>query len=127
MATCDVPTLFADSKCFFTATPGQWDVLQLALLCRIYQALVPMASCNVQTLMDDAACFYALKGGEWRVLMLQLLCEINTNIVNALPLCGHGSPEGVVTGTICGQSYLDLDTNTSYSFAGTVGTNTGWV
>lgn len=42
-------------------------------------------------------------------------------------LSGHGSPEGVVTGDIQGQTYLDLDSNALWSFAGTIGTDTGWV
>lgn len=42
-------------------------------------------------------------------------------------LSGNGSPEGVVTGEEQGQTYLDLDTGGLWAFAGTPGTNTGWV
>jgi len=41
-------------------------------------------------------------------------------------LSGSGAPEGVVTGEIIGQTYLDTDDNALYSFNGVVGENTGW-
>jgi hypothetical protein len=47
--------------------------------------------------------------------------------VGANFLSGNGSPEGVVTGAIQGQTYLDLDSGALWAFAGTVGTDTGWV
>ena len=127
MSTCAVQPLLDDSGCFEALTSGQWQVVQLQLLCQILQALDPVATCNVQTLMDDANCFNALTPGQWRVVELQLLCDIKTSIINALPLCGTGSPEGVVPGLICGQLYTDTSTGTKYTFTGTVGTNTGWV
>lgn len=126
MATCSPQELLDDAPCFNALAPGQWQLVQLVLLCRILQALDPVATCNVQSLLDEAACFGALTPGQWRVVELQLLCEINANLVNALPLCGNGDPNGVVTGTICGQSYTDLDTGAEYRFQGVVGTNTGW-
>jgi hypothetical protein len=42
-------------------------------------------------------------------------------------LAGHGDPEGVVTATLQGQVYTDLDTGTLYKFVGTAGTAVGWV
>lgn len=42
-------------------------------------------------------------------------------------LSGNGDPNGVKTGTVVGQTYLDLDDNALWVFAGTPGTNTGWV
>jgi hypothetical protein len=86
-----------------------------------------MAECDVADLLADAACFAALPPGLLQLVQTQLLCEINTNIVNALPLCGSGDPNGVETGTICGQSYTDTATGAEYRFQGVVGTNTGWV
>jgi hypothetical protein len=41
-------------------------------------------------------------------------------------LSGHGSPEGVETGTFQGQPYTDIDTGGVYTFIGTPGANTGW-
>jgi hypothetical protein len=40
---------------------------------------------------------------------------------------GNGDPNGVVTGQIQGQTYLDKDDNELWVFGGTVGANTGWV
>lgn len=40
---------------------------------------------------------------------------------------GSGEPEGVVTGIYEGQTYVDRDTGTRWSFLGTPGENTGWV
>lgn len=121
MATCSPQELLDDAPCFNALVPGQWQAVQLVLLCRILQALDPVATCNVQSLLDEAACFGALTPGQWRVVELQLLCEINANLANALPLCGEGDPnvEGVA-GTICGQTYLDILTNTTYTWNGTV-------
>jgi len=48
-------------------------------------------------------------------------------VIGDLFLTGHGSPEGVVTGTVEGQLYTDLDTGAKYTFTGTVGTKIGWV
>lgn len=42
-------------------------------------------------------------------------------------LSGNGSPEGVVTGTVVGQTYLNLTDGGMWAFAGTAGQNTGWV
>lgn len=42
-------------------------------------------------------------------------------------LSGIGDPEGVKTGQVQGQTYLDVSTGRLWSFAGTPGTNTGWV
>lgn len=56
------------------------------------------------------------------------LAEIITELIGqSLFKCGHGDPNGVETGAFCNQPYLDLDTNTRWAFAGTPGTNTGWV
>lgn len=38
MATCDTATLFANSSCFTCLTPGQWQILELQLLCEIVAA-----------------------------------------------------------------------------------------
>lgn len=132
MATCSVQSLATDAACFAAETSGQLDALQAVLLCRILQALDPVAECNVQDLMNDAACFAALPLGMLKVIQVQLLCEINTNISAALPLSGNGSPEGVVTGAVVGQTYVDIDpTSPTYQsefrFFGTPGTNTGWI
>src|SRR5690348_660855 len=127
MATCNVQSLMDDAPCFNALVPGQWQLVELVLLCRILQALDPLASCNIQSLLDDAACFNELMPGQQRLAELVLLCNISTAIVNALPLCGTGSPEGVVTGTICGQLYTDTSTGTKYTFTGVVGTKIGWV
>lgn len=91
------------------------QITVLALLCRLTQILSPMASCNVQELLDEAACFATLKPGERDIVQLQLLCNINSTIINALPICGQGNPNtnGVV-GTVCGQLYLDTDSDTYY-------------
>jgi hypothetical protein len=41
-------------------------------------------------------------------------------------LAGPGAPEGVVTGSKQGQTYVDLDSGTASFFLGTVGTKIGW-
>ncbi len=56
-----------------------------------------------------------------------LIAEEVAKVIGDLFLSGHGSPEGVVTGTVEGQLYTDVDTGTKYTFIGTVGTNIGWV
>lgn len=121
MATCAVQPLLDDAACFAATTAGQLQWLQTVLLCRILQALDPMAECDVQGLLDDAACFAALPAGVLQLVQAQLLCNINTNIVNALPLCGSGDPNtnGTGNGTICGQTYVDTGTNTVYHWNGT--------
>jgi hypothetical protein len=42
-------------------------------------------------------------------------------------LSGNGDPNGSVTGTVVGQTYVDLDDNALWVFTGTPNTNTGWV
>lgn len=88
-----------------------------------------MASCDVQTLLDDATCFMAVQPFTLQALQAQLLCNIEAAVPTSGTnfLSGNGSPEGVVTGEVQGQTYLDLDSGALYSFGGTVGTNTGWV
>jgi len=38
MATCDTASLFANSSCFTCLTLGQWQILELQLLCEILNA-----------------------------------------------------------------------------------------
>lgn len=88
-----------------------------------------MAACDVQTLLNDANCFMAMPEFVLDAIQSQLLCSISQTInAGAGPgfLSGHGSPEGVVTGSIQGQTYDDLDTGTLYTFNGTPGTKIGW-
>lgn len=35
MAQCDIDALMANAKCFTCLTPGQQDILKLALLCNV--------------------------------------------------------------------------------------------
>lgn len=56
-----------------------------------------------------------------------LIIEEVDRLVGDLFLVGHGSPEGVVTGTVRGQLYTDEDTGSKYTFLGVVGQNIGWV
>lgn len=35
MAQCDVNSLFANAKCFACLSPGEWQILELQLLCEI--------------------------------------------------------------------------------------------
>lgn len=133
MAVCATQPLLDDASCFFALMPGQWEVVKLALLCRILQAIDPVASCNVQTLMNDAACFFALKGGEWKALELQLLCEIST----ALGASGgcvvfakrhaadFADPNGNVTGCP-GDVYVRTSTGVLWKKLSGDNTNTGW-
>ena len=88
-----------------------------------------MATCDYQALLDDASCFAALPPAILEVVKAQLLCNIGAALASGTAgfLSGSGSPEGVVNGAIQGQIYTDLDTDTLYTFTGTVGTNTGWV
>lgn len=84
-------------------------------------------ACDYQTLLDDAACFAAMPEEILRVQQTQLLCELSGIVSGgAGPLAGSGTPEGVQTGQIAGQTYFRTDNNTLYAFGGTVGTNTGW-
>jgi hypothetical protein len=88
-----------------------------------------MAACDINALLADAKCFFAMPEFVIDVAQAALLCNISTTISGGGGpgfLSGHGSPEGVVTGAIQGQTYEDLDTGALYLFAGTPGTNTGW-
>lgn len=38
MATCDVNSLFANAQCFACLSPGEWQILELQLLCEILAA-----------------------------------------------------------------------------------------
>lgn len=118
MATCDPNELLAEGKCFGCLTIQQLEVVEAQLLCNLLQALDPMASCDINELLADGKCFGCLTSYQLRQIQAQLLCNINALIVNALPLCGNGSPVGVVTGTVCGQTYLNLDDNETSTWNG---------
>jgi hypothetical protein len=38
MATCNVQTLLRNAACFGCLSPGEWDILELQLLCEILNA-----------------------------------------------------------------------------------------
>lgn len=81
MAQCDVQTLMTQAGCFSSCLRyGQQMYVELALLCKILQALDPMASCDVQTLLNNAKCFACLQPSEMDIVRLQLLCEISDGI-----------------------------------------------
>jgi hypothetical protein len=48
MATCNIQTLLSNASCFACLSPGEWDVVELQLLCEILNA--PGSSgLNIQT------------------------------------------------------------------------------
>jgi len=73
---CDVTTLVSNASCFNCVSPGMWQLLRLAILCRISQGNT--MSCDVQTLLGEASCFQCLTPGEMQLAELSLLCSIAT-------------------------------------------------
>lgn len=130
MATCDPNELLAEGKCFGCLTIQQLEVVEAQLLCNLLQALDPMASCDINDLLAEGKCFGCLTSYQLRQVQAQLLCNVLDSITTAIganPICGVGSPEGVVTGTACGQWYLNTANGDKFMFSGTPGTNTGWL
>jgi hypothetical protein len=72
---CDTQTLLAIANCFNCVPPGQWQLLRIALLCRISQGVT--LACDPQTLLSEAAAFN-IPGGQMQLLELALLCRIQT-------------------------------------------------
>ncbi len=89
-----------------------------------------MATCDIQTSLSNNPCLFQLNESELFAYMADLLCQIKVSIASGGGgisfLSGHGSPNGVVTGQIDGQTYVDLDTGSISVFTGTVGTTAGW-
>ena len=76
MATCSINELLNAGRCFGNLLAGQTPAVELALLCKILQAVNPMATCDIQSLVRDASCFFCLTPGQASAVRLQLLCEI---------------------------------------------------
>ncbi len=135
MAVCNYETLTASKASWMQLTRHQLEVMKTVRLCHIYNYLnagTAMPACDVDTLMADAGILNRLTSYQISVLQAILLCDIGTVLGGGgsggvLFLSGNGHPEGVVQGNRVGQTYLDLDTGNTYWFAGTVGTNTGWI
>jgi hypothetical protein len=68
--------------CFTNLPPGEWRVIQLALLQAIVQQLNPSVSTDYQSLLNSAnvACYTNLPPGLQNVLVLALLQLIAQNI-----------------------------------------------
>lgn len=76
MAT-DSQTLLTQSQCYACYTPGEWQLMILALLRQIALSQNPMAATDPQSLLTQAQCFQCYGGGGlWTLMQLALLAQI---------------------------------------------------
>ena len=125
---CDA-LLLAQDGAFNNLTSGQKQTAMFVLLCEILQSLDPMADCDALALAGENPCFNCLAPGQRGTALFNLMCAVLTG-VNGLVQFGDASPEGVITGTIYGQLYVQLTggvVTRLWFFHGTVGENTGWI
>lgn len=127
---CDVQSLLDSASGFAGLNGGMADALQLALLCRIGQALDPDMSCDIQTLLDEGKCFTCISAGMLPIIQTALLCRIADGISGAaasgcVPTT-NGDPEGVLISACSPALAVDPNTSAIYLFTGVAGTNTGW-
>lgn len=137
MAVCTPASLFAEAACFAAAQRGDWDVLELQILCNLKTYLEgggDVATCSVSELMADAACFDALTPGQRQVAKLQLLCDIST-LLGAAGACtvfakrhyaDFADPNGNVTGCP-GDVYIRTSDGSLWKKVSGDNTNTGWL
>lgn len=94
MAQCDAQALVNAAACFCGLSPKQVGMVELALLCKIWQAANPMANCDVHDLMKDAKCFAGLPIDQQNAIIIQLLCEVlhSGGTGQTCLLCGVGAP-----------------------------------
>lgn len=95
MATCSPADLITESACFCGLDNRALQLVQLALLCKLWQFNDPMAQCNVDSLMASAKCFNCLTSREIQSVQTQLLCEIlhsGGGSGTTCTLCGDADP-----------------------------------
>jgi len=105
--------LLAASECFACQTPGEWQLIELALLRNILLELDPMADTNPATLLAQANCFacYASSPALMQLLQVALLNQIaGFGVVS----CGSGAPTETPVGG-CGV-YVDTATGNLHKY-----------
>ncbi len=116
-----------------TCLDGRGQTVILAtmaqMVCNFNDALAAGTAftCDVNVLSSQVTCLAAR--GETFVtgILAQELCQLLTTLAAGLSNCGVVDPIGVVTGLFCGMKYFNTVSDTTWTFKGTVGTNTGWV
>ncbi len=71
---CDLQSLLSNGACFSCLSPGQWEDVRLALLCRKVNGVT--TPCDVATLLAEGACFTCLPAGQKAIIELSLLCQL---------------------------------------------------
>lgn len=114
--------------CANCLTAGQKQVVIINVLLEILQTLDPMADTDIETYLNGCAnCLYE---GQKNTVIVNLIDALGV-FVSENSMLGLVDPNGVVTGLVLGQKYTQwngVDTTLrTWTFTGTVGTNTGWI
>lgn len=125
----DFQTLISIGSCYQCAgAVGEAQLLKLGLLVKIANAVNPMAATDFQSLIDRTNCYgcssNASMGTLFELGLLQIIAE-GVSSGGFSFLSGSGSPVGVKTPVVIGQTYLDTTTPAFWSATGL--TNTSWV
>jgi hypothetical protein len=92
----DPQSLLNAANCYNCNTPGEWQLMRLALLRQILLASNPMAATDPQSLLNQAACYNCYLS-QWALLELSLLSQIATASGGALCITGGtGAPTAAV-------------------------------
>ena len=122
MAT-DAASLIAQSSCFTCfGTPGEIELMKIALLAQLVKGQNPMADTSPQTLLDQAKCYLCYgNAGMWQLMELALLAQlVGSGIGNAQIVAYTGADpnsDGVVPANTQAPAIAVKPGATSYTWS----------